>query len=134
MREVRFTIPGRPIPAARMTRKGMWVVKQAQKYLAYRQQVHDTALEFRLRHAADVLPFTGPVGVEMHLFIRRGTRGDGDNYFKAILDGCNEVVFHDDRQIVEGHFYIHLVDDTEHQRAEVRFWEIDGGEEGAAAD
>jgi len=35
--EINFTIPGRPIPAARMTRRGKWIKRQAQKYLAFKE-------------------------------------------------------------------------------------------------
>lgn len=116
MEEVSFSIPGRPIPAARMTRNGKWVKKQAQKYLAFREQVSwETRKHFKE-------PWKGPVGVELKFYLKvNRSRGDGDNLLKAVLDGMNKIAFEDDRQVVEGHFYIL---DGEPQRTEVRVWKI----------
>ena len=33
---IEFVVPGRPMPAVRMTRRGKWVKDRAQKYLAYK--------------------------------------------------------------------------------------------------
>ena len=119
MNEINFTIPGRPIPAARMTRRGKWVKRQAQKYLAFKEQV---GWEARKHFKGE--PWQGPVGIELRFYLKvNRSRGDGDNLFKAILDGMNGIAFEDDSQVVEGHFYIL---DREPQRTEVRVWKLNG--------
>jgi len=118
MTEISFVIPGRPIPAARMTRKGKWVSRAAQKYLAYK----DFAGWEARRHFEE--PWKGPVGIELKFYLKvNRSRGDGDNIFKAILDSFNKVVYEDDRQVAEGHFYIF---EEEPQRTEVRIWKLNG--------
>jgi len=119
MNEISFTIPGRPIPAARMTRRGKWVKRQAQKYLAFKEQV---GWEARKHFKGE--PWQGPVGIELRFYLKvNRSRGDGDNLQKAIFDGLNKVIFEDDIQVVEGHFYIL---DGEPQRTEVRVWKLNG--------
>ena len=118
MNEINFTIPGRPLPAARMTRRGKWVKRAAQKYLTFREFV---GWEAR-KHFRE--PWQGPVGIELRFFLKvNRSRGDGDNLFKAILDGMNGIAFEDDSQVVEGHFHIL---DGEPQRTEVRVWKLNG--------
>jgi len=115
--EIKFTIPGRPVPAVRMTRRGKWINKAAQKYLAFKEQV---GWEARKHFKGE--PWQGPVVVELRFYLKvNHSRGDGDNLQKAIFDGLNKVIFEDDRQVVEGHFYIL---DGEPQRTEVRVWRL----------
>lgn len=119
LNEISFTIPGRPIPAARMTRRGKWVKRQAQKYLAFKEFA---GWEARKHFKGE--PWQGPVGVEIRIYLKvNRTRGDGDNYMKSLLDSMNGIIFEDDSQVVEGHFHIL---DGEPQRTEVRVWKLNG--------
>ena len=114
--EIQFTILGRPIPAARMTRRGKWIKRQALKYLTFKEQVGWEARKYFKE------PWQGPIGIELYFYLKvNRSRGDGDNYMKAILDGMNGVVYLDDSQVVEGHYHIL---DGEPQRTEVRVWQI----------
>ena len=71
--EVRFTIPGRPIPAARITRRGKRLKRQAQKYLVFKEQVN---CEARKHFKSE--PWDGPVGAEVKFYIKTiKSRGDG---------------------------------------------------------
>lgn len=114
--EVTFTVPGRPVPAARMTRRGKWVKRNAARYLAYKEQVSWCA------RAVIKKPFQGPVAVEIHAFIYGGRPGDSDNIAKSILDGCNGIAWEDDTQVVELHVYRRK---EKPQRAEVKIWEVE---------
>lgn len=115
-----FVVPGRPVPAVRMTRHGKWVSDRAKGYLAYKTQVGwaAKAAHFGLIH--------GPVRVEIHIYLKGQRAGDVDNYAKSILDGCNGVIWLDDAQVVELHVFRHA---GRPERAEVRVTEIK--EEGA---
>lgn len=106
------------MPAARMTRRGKWVNKQAQKYLAFKEQVG-----WEARKHFKEQPWQGPVGVELRFYICKvnRSRGDGDNLLKAILDGMNGIIFEDDRQVIEGHYYIL---EGAPQRTEVKIWKL----------
>lgn len=107
-----FTVPGRPVPAVRMTQRSKWADPRAQKYLAYKDTVGWAAKAAGCRQQ-----FEGPVCVEIDLFLHGGQFGDVDNYAKSILDGLNRVAWDDDRQVVELHVYRHK---GKPQRAEVR--------------
>lgn len=111
---ITFTVPGRPVPAARMTQRSKWG-KRAQRYLAYKGEVGWAA------KAARCPRFKGRVRVDIDLHIRGGRIGDVDNYAKSILDGLNGVAREDDRQVVELHIYRHT---EKPQRAEVRIQEV----------
>lgn len=43
-------------------------------------------------------PFVGPIELNLH-FVGANPLSDTDNLAKALLDGCNGVLYHDDRQI-----------------------------------
>ena len=92
---VSFSVPGRPVPAVRMTQKGKWG-NAAQRYLAYKRQVALCAQAAM----AGKNPVEGPVVAEMSVFVS-GRRGDIDNYIKSVFDACNGIVYRDDRQIGE---------------------------------
>lgn len=117
--EISFTVPGRPVPAARMTRRGKWIKRNAQRYLAYKDMVRWTAWE--VMRKKEIPPFEGPVGVEIHAYIAGGRMGDIDNIEKTVFDGMNGIVWHDDRQIEEVHAYRHK---GKPQRTEVRVWAL----------
>lgn len=95
MSEARFTIPGKPVPAVRMTQKSKWANPQAQRYLQYKDAVGWAA------KTAIQEPIEGPVGVDIEIYLkdRLKRRWDIDNVAKAILDGCNRICFHDDKQV-----------------------------------
>lgn len=92
---IEFEIPGRVVPAVRMTQRSRWSPR-ARHYLAYRALVGWRAQPFFSQ------PFACPVSVSIHIFIYR-SRADLDNELKAILDGLNGIAWHDDRQVQEAY-------------------------------
>ena len=90
---IRFTVPGRPVPAARMTHKGKFVSRQAERYLSYKNKVGWIAKQNRVKR------LDGPVSVEVYVYLYRGRQGDADNYGKAVMDSLNEIAYHDDVQV-----------------------------------
>lgn len=116
---IEITIPGRPVPAVRMTRRGKWIKANAKRYLAYKDIVRWTALDEMKK--LGFAPIEGPVGVELHAWISGGRPGDIDNIQKSVFDGLNGVVWYDDRQVVEIHAYRHI---GVPQRTEIKIWEV----------
>ncbi len=109
----KLIFPGRPVPAARMTKRGKYVSRRAQVYLAYK-----TEIGYRAR-AVIKEPIEGPVAVEIDVYICQRS-GDWDNYAKSICDGLNGIAYIDDRQIKDGHVLVYEVPTAADQRAEVR--------------
>lgn len=96
---VTFEVPGRCVPAPRMTiRKApVWSKKGLARlrYFEYRERVAWAA------KAAGVHPTDKRVSVRIEVFLYGGREGDLDNYQKTILDALNGVAWRDDRQVVE---------------------------------
>jgi len=113
-----FTVPGRPVPAARMTRRGKYIKRNAQRYLAFKDSVGWAARNALKKQQ----PFSGNVSVEIWAYIAGGRPGDVDNIAKAILDGMNGVIFFDDVQV--DNLFVHRMIGKP-QRAEVKVWTID---------
>ena len=93
MKICKFVVPGRAIPAVRMTQKTKWS-KYAQRYLNYKSQVGWAAKQ---SYKGD--PVTSDVSVEIDFYLSGGNQGDIDNYFKSITDSLNKIVYVDDRQV-----------------------------------
>ena len=56
-----FTVPGRPVPAARMTQRSLWTAR-SRRHLA-----HKAAIGWAAR-AAGVRPISGPVRLECRFY------------------------------------------------------------------
>ena len=112
-----FIIPGRPVPAARMTQRGKFVNKQAKRYLIYKGVVGWCA------KAAGVKMTDQKVAVEIDVYVA-SRPGDWDNYAKAICDGLNGVAWIDDQQVVDGRVRRHECSTRQEERAEVVIWEV----------
>lgn len=103
MDEVRaqFEIPGRPVPAVRMTRKGKFTSRRAHRYLAYKEAVgwafNRSVQDQDYDKARDDLRFA----VYIVVYVRHHQRHawDIDNVTKTVLDGLNKIAWDDDRQV-----------------------------------
>ncbi|GAW29387.1 RusA family crossover junction endodeoxyribonuclease [Carboxydocella sp. ULO1] len=113
-----FVVPGRPVPAVRMTQRGKFVKQRAQQYLAYKEAVAWYAVR------AGVRRINGPVAVEIIIYLADKKAGDWDNYGKAITDALNKVAYKDDRQIVDGRVIKKTCTKGE-ERAVIRLWKTE---------
>lgn len=113
MNSIKIVVPGKPIPAVRMTQRGKYVSKQAGRYLAYKNQVGWAA------KAARVKQITGDIEVIGIAYIYGNRSGDVDNLAKAWLDGLNGIAWLDDRQVRRLTVERVQVDQEEEQRAEI---------------
>lgn len=94
---MKLIIPGRPVPAVRMTQRGKFVKPQAQRYLNYKQSVGWLA-----KGVFDSpLPKGVNASVEMVFALCGGQTPDLDNLIKSILDGLNKIAWEDDKQVIE---------------------------------
>lgn len=90
---IEFTVPGRPVPAVRMTQRSKYT-KQARRYLSYKNQVGWIAkTHYKGR------PTRKPIGINISVYIHGGNHGDLDNYAKSIADSLNKIVYVDDKQV-----------------------------------
>jgi Holliday junction resolvase RusA-like endonuclease len=95
-RSYRFQLTGRIKPYVRMTRRGKWVNRQAQEYLASKDALGWQFAE--QMDGADMLPGQTPLWVQIRVRPVRHTC-DIDNIAKALMDSMNGVVFPDDRWV-----------------------------------
>lgn len=95
MKICNFSVPGRAIPAVRMTQRSKGT-PQARRYLSYKKLVAWTA-----KSQYKDLPVSKDIGVNINVYLNGGNQGDIDNYFKSITDSMNKIVYMDDRQVKE---------------------------------
>ena len=118
--QVDITIPGRPVPAQRMTQKTKWT-RRSRRSLEYQKQI---AWEYKV--VAKALKLEGPLKLTAKFFFRDKRHGDLSNLIKAVEDGLQYgQAFNNDKQIIRygegtGIYY----DDEE--RAEIIIEELEG--------
>lgn len=118
--KIELTIPGRPVPAQRMTRKTKWT-KRARRSLEYQESV---AWEWKA--VAKGLKLEGSLKLTVKFYFKDRRHGDLSNLVKAIEDGLQYgQAFDNDKQIIRygegtGIYY----DDEE--RAEIIIEELEG--------
>ena len=126
--ELFFVVPGRPIPAARMTQRSKFASARAKRALEFQQFVAWCARAAAAGPAGPgpaALPLRGPVELTCRFFFRDGRHGDLSNLIKAIEDGLQYgSVIENDRQIIRygagtGIYF------AEEERTEVRLRPID---------
>ncbi len=89
-----FWVPGRPVPAQRMTKGTKWT-QRAQKSLEYQRLVAVAA------RAAGLPTILGPVQLTCRFFFRDGRHGDLSNLVKSVEDGLQYAgVLLNDRQVM----------------------------------
>ncbi|WP_066353299.1 RusA family crossover junction endodeoxyribonuclease [Fervidicola ferrireducens] len=91
--EYHFVIPGRPVPAPRMTNKSKFVRPEALRYLEYKEKIGWFAQK------SGVTKIDTDIEVECRFFINGGREPDIDKLVKAILDGLNGIAWSDDSKV-----------------------------------
>lgn len=97
-----ITLTGKVQPYTRMTQHGKYVSAKAQKYLASQE-----ALAWQMAQQVTEKPYFPKearlsVSIQLH---GKYIRGDSDNIQKAVHDAAKGILWHDDRQLDELHFW-----------------------------
>lgn len=116
---MKITIPGRPVPAVRMTQRSKYKNEQAQRYLAYKEQIGWTAKAANVERLQDY-----NIHVEAVAYLFRGKEPDCDNLAKSFLDGLNGIAYDDDRQVQKLTIEKRQVSRKEEERAEIEIKEV----------
>lgn len=116
---MRIVIPGRPVPAVRMTQRSKFKSPQAQRYLAYKEQVGWEA------KAAGAKPTKMPCEVKAVVYLDiKKTDMDVDNLAKSLMDGLNKIAWEDDRQVTDLTICKRFVLGPKDERAEIEIREL----------
>lgn len=127
-RSLRFVVPGRPVPLerARVVQRVLPSGKRVtHAHTPGKSSAYRTIIQLRMNAAMSATPrdarwplrATFPVALSLWIYWEDAKRHDADNVFKQYADSLNRVLYVDDQQIVEGHFWCAV--DREHPRVEV---------------
>lgn len=121
--QIGITVPSRPVPAQRMTRKSKWT-KRSKESLAYQKEI---AWEWRV--AAMHIKLEGPLKLTCQFYFKDKKHGDLSNLIKAVEDGLQYGnAFDNDKQIVRyGESGIHF---ESNERAEIIIEEMEDVQHG----
>ncbi|NPV72134.1 MAG: RusA family crossover junction endodeoxyribonuclease [Firmicutes bacterium] len=115
--EIRFTVPGRPVPKAR--HRATLIGGKIVSYTPRKVREFEQAVGWAAK-AARVPMLEGPLAVEIHCYVDpRRAIPDSDNLAKSVLDGLNGVAWHDDRQVVDVRCVRHEVNSRGEERTEI---------------
>jgi len=116
--DIEFTVEGNPLP------KQSYRAKNGGGYTdprikAWQDTVAWKAMEAMQHH--NIL--TGDVEAQLIFYRGNEIRVDLDNLSKAVLDGCNGIVWEDDRQIVK--LTLEKMVDKKHPHVHVMAWSVE---------
>jgi Holliday junction resolvase RusA-like endonuclease len=118
--ELAFVVPGRAIPAARMTQRSKFACARARKSLKFQEFIAWCARA----EAKGRPPFSGPVELTCRFFFRDARHGDLSNLVKAVEDGLQfGGIIQNDRQVIRYGPGTGIYYDSE-ERTEVRVREL----------
>lgn len=124
---IAFTVPGKPVPKGR-PRLGQ--NKHTGKSVAYTPastKSYESIVGWEARAAMrGAEPLQCPVKMTVDIYHR--LKGDVDNFGKAILDACNQIIFKDDDQVVSLTVRKFKVVDKQDERVEVAVEVVEGGQ------
>lgn len=112
--EITFCVEGQPRPKQRprQGRNGRFYTPKDTR--DYENLVKECATKAMINRE----PLEGDLYVSLVFHRATRRRADLDNLGKAVLDAMNEIVYHDDKQIVEKYSKVHL--QAENPRVEIR--------------
>ena len=118
----RLTVPGHPVPAARMTQAQVKMLSRGRtltngQIARYPDWKNATGW---LASAAGALPMGGRLQLTVDVFLKSRGSGDADNYLKAAADALQGIAFCNDNQIDSMTVRIHTKATCEGMEIELR--------------
>lgn len=119
----KVVIPGRPTPYVRMTQRGKYVKKRAQRYLSYKDTV---GWAYKANRGPKM---NGDIEIHVTVYLYgkttpMGMDGDVDNYIKTAMDSLNKIAYDDDRQVVRAVGEKKPCRHPDEQRMEIKIREV----------
>ncbi|MBI9042897.1 MAG: RusA family crossover junction endodeoxyribonuclease [Anaerolineaceae bacterium] len=99
---IAFDVIGKPVPKQSTRFSGQ------RAYPDPRVEAWQAAVTMAAKQAVNQIPWevlSGSVAVNLEFRLPDRRRRDLDNLTKAVLDGCNKVIFEDDTQVGELHIW-----------------------------
>lgn len=126
-----LTIPGRPVPAVRMTQGEAKLMRYGRPRSEALQKKYDRIKRYLdYKDAIGIIgrtkfkePLKGKAQVQIGVYVSSGVVGDWDNYGKAACDGLNKIAWKDDRQVKDGRVVIYQCPDGV-ERMEITIQEV----------
>ncbi len=118
MPRLEFVIPGKPVPKARprVTRNRTFTPQRTKDF---EEHVGICAMiaHNRTRQPWDV---NVEYGIECRFYFAGKPRVDGDNLLKSIQDGLEGVLYVNDTQVTQGHYFVYK--GAQEDKTEVGIW------------
>jgi Holliday junction resolvase RusA-like endonuclease len=130
--QIAFTVHGPPVPKARarVVSSGEGANRKTRSFTPGKTAAYESLVSMRALEARSKTrqwPWQDKdarFGITISVY-RSAERGDLDNFEKSIWDGCNKVIWHDDRQVIrrgEGGVFRCP---KGFERVEVRIWVVE---------
>jgi crossover junction endodeoxyribonuclease RusA len=115
---IKFTVPGRVVPAVRTTQKQKFVDARFQRYRSFKQHFAWYAKRATSKR------IEGPVRVKVIVYTQGNKVADVDNLAKSLMDSSNGICWCDDKQVVDLRIQRIKVKHKTDERAEIEIDEI----------
>lgn len=115
-----FLVPGRPIPAVRTTRRQQFTDPYYARYRDYKEYFATFAQAALSKRPSFYCDKGTAVEFNAVAYLRGRRRIDIDNILKCMFDSVNNVLWHDDSQVVKATIEKVSVKKEDNERVEVR--------------
>lgn len=115
-----FVVPGRPIPAVRTTRRQQFTDPYYARYRDYKEVFATFAQQALSKRPSFYCDKGTAVEFDAVAYLRGRRRIDVDNLLKSFFDSANQVLWHDDSQVVKATIEKVSVGKEQDERVEVR--------------
>lgn len=115
-----FVVPSRAVPYVRTTRRQMFRDPYYARYRDYKDYFATIAKEALSKRPSFYCDKGTPIEFSAVAYLRGRRRIDIDNILKCMFDSCNNILWHDDSQVVKATIEKVSVGKEQDERVEVR--------------